>query len=81
MAALRLLAAAPGRYVPTGGCGPARTNRGVCGFTRRSCARAKFYTNPVEAVKHISDGAKITVGGFGLCGVPENLMGRCSRPA
>lgn len=27
-----------------------------------------------EAVKDIPDGAKVLVGGFGLCGIPENLI-------
>ncbi len=27
-----------------------------------------------EAVKDISDGAMLVVGGFGLCGIPENLI-------
>ncbi|MCU1229603.1 MAG: 3-oxoacid CoA-transferase subunit [Acidobacteria bacterium] len=27
-----------------------------------------------EAVKDISDGATLVVGGFGLCGIPENLI-------
>lgn len=75
MAALRLLNSAPGGHVPTGGSGPARVNRGVCGFPTSARARAEFYTDPVEAVKDISDGAKIMVGGFGLCGIPESLIG------
>ena len=37
-------------------------------------ARAKFYADPVEAVKDIADRAKIMVSGFGLCGIPENLI-------
>lgn len=32
------------------------------------------YTSYVEAVKDIQDGATIMVGGFGLCGIPENLI-------
>lgn len=28
----------------------------------------------IEAVKDIQDGATIMVGGFGLCGIPENLI-------
>jgi 3-oxoacid CoA-transferase subunit A len=32
------------------------------------------YTSFVEAVKDIQDGATIMVGGFGLCGIPENLI-------
>jgi len=30
---------------------------------------------PIEAVKDIPDNAKLLVGGFGLCGIPENLIG------
>ncbi|MBA2875361.1 CoA transferase subunit A [Thermaerobacillus caldiproteolyticus] len=32
------------------------------------------YTDFVEAVKDIQDGMTIMVGGFGLCGIPENLI-------
>lgn len=28
----------------------------------------------VEAVADIKDGSKLLVGGFGLCGIPENLI-------
>lgn len=31
-------------------------------------------TSFVEAVKDIQDGSTIMVGGFGLCGIPENLI-------
>uniref|UniRef100_A0A2K6LSY7 Succinyl-CoA:3-ketoacid-coenzyme A transferase n=1 Tax=Rhinopithecus bieti TaxID=61621 RepID=A0A2K6LSY7_RHIBE len=76
MAALRLLASALGRGVPAGlalsqGC--ARR------FATSSRPRAKFYTDPVEMVKDISDGATIMVGGFGLCGIPENLIAALLR--
>uniref|UniRef100_A0A8C9TJH6 Succinyl-CoA:3-ketoacid-coenzyme A transferase n=1 Tax=Scleropages formosus TaxID=113540 RepID=A0A8C9TJH6_SCLFO len=41
-----------------------------------SAARAaKFYSDPTEAVKDIRDGSTLLVGGFGLCGIPENLIG------
>ncbi|AST92337.1 MULTISPECIES: CoA transferase subunit A [Sutcliffiella] len=33
-----------------------------------------IYTSFVEAVKDIKDGDTIMVGGFGLCGIPENLI-------
>jgi 3-oxoacid CoA-transferase subunit A len=33
-----------------------------------------IYTDFVEAVKDIRDGMTIMVGGFGLCGIPENLI-------
>ncbi|WP_071393519.1 CoA transferase subunit A [Bacillus tuaregi] len=32
------------------------------------------YHSFIEAVKDIHDGATIMVGGFGLCGIPENLI-------
>eukprot|EP00112_Aurelia_sp_Birch-Aquarium-sp1_P010548 Seg2248.3 transcript_id=Seg2248.3/GoldUCD/mRNA.D3Y31 product="Succinyl-CoA:3-ketoacid coenzyme A transferase 1 mitochondrial" protein_id=Seg2248.3/GoldUCD/D3Y31 len=35
---------------------------------------AKFYANPVDAIKDIPDNSKLLVGGFGLCGIPENLI-------
>uniref|UniRef100_A0A1I8IZM1 3-oxoacid CoA-transferase n=1 Tax=Macrostomum lignano TaxID=282301 RepID=A0A1I8IZM1_9PLAT len=34
----------------------------------------KLFTDPLEAVKDIPDGSRILVGGFGLCGIPENLI-------
>ena len=34
----------------------------------------KVVRNADEAVKDIQDGATIMVGGFGLCGIPENLI-------
>lgn len=47
----------------------------MCYFSVSSHRHTKFYTDPVEAVKDISDGATVLVGGFGLCGIPENLIG------
>lgn len=34
----------------------------------------KVVANAQEAVRDIQDGASIMVGGFGLCGIPENLI-------
>lgn len=34
----------------------------------------KVVANADEAVKDIRDGATIMIGGFGLCGIPENLI-------
>ena len=34
----------------------------------------QIYTSFQEAVKDIHDGATLMVGGFGLCGIPENLI-------
>jgi 3-oxoacid CoA-transferase subunit A len=37
-------------------------------------AMNKVFANADEAVADINDGATIMVGGFGLCGIPENLI-------
>ena len=34
----------------------------------------KFCNTPLEAVQDIPNGSKLLVGGFGLCGIPENLI-------
>src|SRR6201993_3814953 len=34
----------------------------------------KVVANADEAIRDISDGATVMVGGFGLCGIPENLV-------
>ena len=34
----------------------------------------KLVTNADEAINDIQDGATIMIGGFGLCGIPENLI-------
>src|SRR6201984_3760817 len=34
----------------------------------------KVVANADEAVRDIPDGASIMIGGFGLCGIPENLI-------
>ncbi|HZR56918.1 MAG TPA: CoA-transferase, partial [Terriglobales bacterium] len=34
----------------------------------------KVVTNADEAIRDIFDGATLMVGGFGLCGIPENLI-------
>jgi 3-oxoacid CoA-transferase subunit A len=34
----------------------------------------KVVTDAAEAVRDIPDGASIMVSGFGLCGIPENLL-------
>ncbi|CAH3174034.1 unnamed protein product, partial [Porites evermanni] len=45
-----------------------------CKFSTSSSRLLKLYNNGEEAVKDIPDGAKLLVGGFGLCGIPENLI-------
>src|SRR5215467_8400373 len=34
----------------------------------------KVVSNADEAVRDVFDGAVVMVGGFGLCGIPENLI-------
>ena len=34
----------------------------------------KVFPNALDAVKDIPDGATIMLGGFGLCGIPENSI-------
>jgi 3-oxoacid CoA-transferase subunit A len=34
----------------------------------------KVFQNAMEAIHDLQDGATIMVGGFGLCGIPENLI-------
>ncbi|GAV01220.1 hypothetical protein RvY_11963 [Ramazzottius varieornatus] len=55
---------------------PSLSSSFACSFstsTRR--LDPQIFTDPAEAVKDIPDGAKLLVGGFGLCGIPENLIG------
>ncbi|MFZ3210845.1 MAG: CoA transferase subunit A [Terriglobales bacterium] len=39
----------------------------------------KVVANADEAIRDIQDGARIMVGGFGLCGIPENLIKALAR--
>jgi 3-oxoacid CoA-transferase subunit A len=39
----------------------------------------KVFTGPEQAVADIPDGACLMLGGFGLCGVPESLIGALVR--
>ncbi len=39
----------------------------------------KVVANADEAIRDIQDGATIMVGGFGLCGIPENLIAALAR--
>ena len=37
---------------------------------------------PLDAIKDIPDGSTIMLGGFGLCGIPENcITGACKKRA
>jgi 3-oxoacid CoA-transferase subunit A len=39
----------------------------------------KRVTNADEALKGLKDGMTLMVGGFGLCGIPENLIAALVR--
>ncbi|HEX6466298.1 MAG TPA: CoA transferase subunit A [Terriglobales bacterium] len=41
----------------------------------------KVFQNADEAIFDIQDGATVMVGGFGLCGIPENLIAAMVRKA
>ncbi|HMD48961.1 MAG TPA: CoA transferase subunit A, partial [Bryobacteraceae bacterium] len=42
-------------------------------------AMNKVVANADEAIRDVSDGASIMIGGFGLCGMPENLIRALAR--
>lgn len=44
--------------------------------------KAVFFERAEDAVKDIPDGCTLLVGGFGLCGIPENLISalKVSKP-
>ena len=39
----------------------------------------KEVKNAKDAIQDIFDGATIMLGGFGLCGIPENCYCSCSK--
>jgi 3-oxoacid CoA-transferase subunit A len=39
----------------------------------------KVVANADDAIRDLNDGASIMVGGFGLCGIPENLIAAVAR--
>uniref|UniRef100_A0A8C2KHG6 Succinyl-CoA:3-ketoacid-coenzyme A transferase n=1 Tax=Cyprinus carpio TaxID=7962 RepID=A0A8C2KHG6_CYPCA len=45
-----------------------------CYFSTSRQRPGRFYSDPLDAVRDIPNGATILVGGFGLCGIPENLI-------
>lgn len=47
----------------------------ACQLSTSSSKQASFYSDPTQAVRDIPDGSTLLVGGFGLCGIPENLIG------
>ena len=51
--------------------------RSVCSvrrFSQSATARSKVFPSAQAAVADIKDGSVLTVGGFGLCGIPEKLI-------
>ncbi|CAH1243089.1 OXCT1 [Branchiostoma lanceolatum] len=47
----------------------------TCSFSTTRTRPVQFYDSPVDAVRDIEDDSTLLVGGFGLCGIPENLIG------
>lgn len=47
----------------------------TCNFSTIRPGNRKIFASVDDAVKDIPDGSKLLVGGFGLCGIPENLIG------
>ncbi|XP_073951509.1 succinyl-CoA:3-ketoacid CoA transferase [Choristoneura fumiferana] len=45
-----------------------------CASYSTSKNKSKIYKDVNDAVKDIKDGSRLLVGGFGLCGIPENLI-------
>ena len=43
-------------------------------FSVSPCPSAIFHDDARSSIEDISDGARLLVGGFGLCGIPENLI-------
>ncbi|KAK7804903.1 hypothetical protein U0070_027620 [Myodes glareolus] len=75
MAALKLLSSGL-RLCTSGRSSRSAWHKGCVRYFSVSTHRhTKFYTDPVEAIKDIPNGATLLVGGFGLCGIPENLIG------
>ena len=50
-----------------------RMSQRLTAHTGRSFA-SKIVASAQEAVKDLKDGDTLLVGGFGLCGIPENLI-------
>ncbi|XP_003505099.1 succinyl-CoA:3-ketoacid coenzyme A transferase 2A, mitochondrial isoform X1 [Cricetulus griseus] len=78
MAALRLLAWALPRRVSARSPRPALPHYLALRFASDRCShrsgRVYFYTDPVKALEGVKDGSTVMLGGFGLCGIPENLI-------
>lgn len=46
---------------------------------RAAAFSSKIYPNALEATKDIKSGSTLLVGGFGLCGIPANLIGALTK--
>jgi 3-oxoacid CoA-transferase len=46
----------------------------ACKYSTRKSNNSKIYASAADSIHDIQDGAKLLVGGFGLCGIPENLI-------
>lgn len=42
--------------------------------TNKQTTSSKVYKSAADAIHDLQDGHKILSGGFGLCGIPENLI-------
>jgi acyl CoA:acetate/3-ketoacid CoA transferase alpha subunit len=48
--------------------------RHLIGVNNARFFSSKIFSSAAEAVADIKDGDRLMVGGFGLCGIPENLI-------
>lgn len=62
------------RLVPRVAGRSARWLPALEGLRRSFSSSSKVVGSAQEAIKDLSDGATVCVGGFGLCGIPENLI-------
>uniref|UniRef100_A0A1E1XAC1 Succinyl-CoA:3-ketoacid-coenzyme A transferase n=1 Tax=Amblyomma aureolatum TaxID=187763 RepID=A0A1E1XAC1_9ACAR len=64
-------------------CAPSFLGRGkqlaARSISTTSSLTAQFYNSAEDAIKEIKSGSKLLVGGFGLCGIPENLIAALSK--
>jgi 3-oxoacid CoA-transferase len=47
-------------------------------FLQKNFSR-KVFKNACEAIKDLKSGSRLAVGGFGLCGIPENLISAITK--
>jgi len=57
-----------------------RVNRaGLVMSATQRCFSSKIYESAEKATADIKDGMTLSAGGFGLCGIPENLIGAIAK--